>query len=64
MKVFLKSVDLLGSEKAFAAGADIKEMKTATYVESYLKNDTNLTDIGKLVKPVSNIFFSSFIATF
>lgn len=29
---------MTGSTKAFAAGADIKEMKSRTYVDSYLSN--------------------------
>ena len=29
---------LTGSSKAFAAGADIKEMKSRNYVDSYLSN--------------------------
>jgi enoyl-CoA hydratase/carnithine racemase len=43
---------VLGNEKAFAAGADIKEMSTMGYVDVYTKNSTKLTDIGKLRKPV------------
>ena len=43
---------ILGSEKAFAAGADIKEMATRTFVESYTSNMfRNWTDITKVRKP-------------
>ena len=42
----------LGSEKAFAAGADIREMAQRTYVESYTSNMfKNWTDITKVRKP-------------
>lgn len=43
---------MLGSEKAFAAGADIKEMSTRTYVENYTSNMfANWADVAKLPKP-------------
>jgi enoyl-CoA hydratase/carnithine racemase len=43
---------ILGSDKAFAAGADIKEMATRTFVESYTANMfRNWTDITKVRKP-------------
>lgn len=46
------AIVLTGSTKAFAAGADIKEMQTRTYVDSYLKNQfKNWTDITTLNKP-------------
>jgi enoyl-CoA hydratase len=45
---------VIGNEKAFAAGADIKEMSTMGYVDVYMKNSTKLTDIGKLRKPVKS----------
>ena len=42
----------LGSDKAFAAGADIKEMANRTYVESYTSNMfKNWTDITRVRKP-------------
>jgi enoyl-CoA hydratase/carnithine racemase len=45
------SIVITGSEKAFAAGADIKEMSTRNYVECYthnlFKNWTDITDITK-----------------
>jgi enoyl-CoA hydratase len=42
-----------GSEKAFAAGADIKEMKDKTFIESF-KEDfiSNWGDIAKSRKPL------------
>lgn len=43
---------LSGSEKAFAAGADIKEMANRTFVESYTSNMfKSWTDITKVRKP-------------
>ena len=46
------AIILTGSEKAFAAGADIKEMSTRTYVDCYINNQfENWTDITKITKP-------------
>ncbi|KAF9268782.1 enoyl-CoA hydratase [Marasmius fiardii PR-910] len=47
------AIVLTGSEKAFAAGADIKEMKDKTFVEVY-KNSflENWTQMTKLKKPI------------
>ena len=36
--VSIRAIVLTGSEKAFAAGADIKEMATKSYVEAYTEN--------------------------
>lgn len=44
---------LTGSEKAFAAGADIKELKDKTYPDTYLDDFlSSWEDIGKCRKPV------------
>lgn len=46
------AIVITGSEKAFAAGADIKEMSKREYVESYTKNQfKNWTDITHITKP-------------
>ena len=46
------AIVVTGSEKAFAAGADIKEMQSRTYVDCYTKNQfSNWADITKLNKP-------------
>jgi enoyl-CoA hydratase/carnithine racemase len=46
------AIVLTGSEKAFAAGADIKEMSSRNYVECYTGNlFENWTDITKIRKP-------------
>ena len=46
------AIVLTGSEKAFAAGADIKEMSVRTFPDTYYKNMfRNWTDITKIVKP-------------
>ena len=46
------AIILTGSEKAFAAGADIKEMASRNYVDSYLSNQfENWGDITKITKP-------------
>ncbi len=51
---------LTGSEKAFAAGADIKEMSTLTFVDCYSKNlFENWMELKKISKPVSSTFFMS-----
>jgi enoyl-CoA hydratase len=43
-----------GSEKAFAAGADIKEMADRSYVDCYVNNlFENWMLIGKISKPVN-----------
>lgn len=46
------AIVITGSEKAFAAGADIKEMATKSYVECYTKNMfKNWTAITAITKP-------------
>ena len=48
MLSFLISDHSVGSDKAFAAGADIKEMAERTYIESYTSNMfRNWTDVTK-----------------
>lgn len=50
------AIVLTGSEKAFAAGADIKEMSKRNYPDCYTNNlFKNWTDITTIVKPVSVI---------
>jgi enoyl-CoA hydratase len=48
------AVVLTGSEKAFAAGADIGEMKDKTYTEAYLEDfiTTSWEEIPKFRKPI------------
>lgn len=47
---------ITGSEKAFAAGADIKEMSTMTFAQCYTNNlFENWTEVPKISKPVSRI---------
>jgi enoyl-CoA hydratase/carnithine racemase len=47
------AIIITGSEKAFAAGADIKEMSTRDYPDCYTNNlFRNWTDITTIVKPV------------
>jgi enoyl-CoA hydratase/carnithine racemase len=42
----------IGSDKSFAAGADIKEMASRTYVESYMSNMfRDFIDVAKIRKP-------------
>ena len=44
---------LTGSEKAFAAGADIKEMQAKTYVEAYLQDlFVGWEELGRIRKPI------------
>lgn len=44
---------LTGSEKAFAAGADIKEMQNRTFAENYQQNFLNFWgDVAKTRKPI------------
>lgn len=44
---------ITGSEKAFAAGADIKEMKERSYTDCYKMNlFSNWTEVAKFSKPV------------
>jgi enoyl-CoA hydratase/carnithine racemase len=44
-----------GSKKAFAAGADIKEMLPRTYTQCYTSNMfANWAEVAKLKKPVSS----------
>ena len=46
------AIVITGSEKAFAAGADIKEMSKREYVECYTKNQfKNWTDVTQINKP-------------
>ena len=46
------AIVITGSEKAFAAGADIKEMSKREYVECYTNNlFANWTDITRITKP-------------
>ena len=46
---------ITGSQKAFAAGADIKEMATKTYGETYSSNMfADWADITRIAKPVRN----------
>lgn len=46
------AIVITGSEKAFAAGADIKEMATRSYVNCYTSNlFQNWTDITRINKP-------------
>ncbi len=53
------AIVITGSDKAFAAGADIKEMSTLTYQDCYKSNlFANWGDIAKLSKPVSHNFLS------
>ena len=50
------AIVVTGSEKAFAAGADIKEMAAKTYVEVYTKNMfKSWTNITKITKPVCSL---------
>jgi enoyl-CoA hydratase len=47
------AVVLTGSEKAFAAGADIKEMATKTYMDMYLGEHLSASDrLSRMRKPV------------
>jgi enoyl-CoA hydratase len=44
---------LTGSEKAFAAGADIKEMRSKTYMEAYLEDFLSKWEtVSRLRKPI------------
>jgi enoyl-CoA hydratase len=45
---------ITGNEKAFAAGADIKEMQTKTYMDAYMEDFITATweQIGKARKPI------------
>jgi enoyl-CoA hydratase/carnithine racemase len=46
------AIVITGSEKAFAAGADIKEMSKRNYIECYTQNlFESWTDITKITKP-------------
>jgi 1,4-dihydroxy-2-naphthoyl-CoA synthase len=50
------AIVITGSEKAFAAGADIKEMQPLTYTQTYTSNMfAEWGDIAKLRKPVSSV---------
>jgi enoyl-CoA hydratase len=47
------AVVLTGSEKAFAAGADIKEMRAKTYMDAYLEDFiTSWEGVSRLRKPI------------
>jgi enoyl-CoA hydratase len=47
------AIVVTGSEKAFAAGADIKEMASLTFVEAYLRDDAAaLARIAEARKPI------------
>ncbi len=47
------AIVLTGSEKAFAAGADIKEMADLTFVEAYLRDHAApLERVGRVRKPI------------
>jgi enoyl-CoA hydratase len=47
------AIVLTGSEKAFAAGADIKEMRAKTYMDAYLEDFiTSWETISRLRKPI------------
>jgi enoyl-CoA hydratase len=49
----ISAIVLTGSEKAFAAGADIKEMQSKTYAEMYLANFfTGWEEFAGLRKPI------------
>ena len=51
------AIVITGSEKAFAAGADIKEMSTKTFPETYVNNMfEDWTAITRIRKPVSDFF--------
>lgn len=53
------AIIITGSEKAFAAGADIKEMSTMTYAQCYKENlFKNWTEIPKISKPVQYFIFN------
>ena len=41
----VRCIVLTGSEKAFAAGADIKEMATKTYVDAYTTDPVSYTHL-------------------
>ena len=44
---------MTGSEKAFAAGADIKEMQSKSYVEAFLGDFfSGWDDVGRVRKPI------------
>ena len=48
------AIVITGSKKAFAAGADIKEMATRNYIECYTQNlFESWTGVTKITKPVS-----------
>jgi enoyl-CoA hydratase len=49
------AIVITGSEKAFAAGADIKEMSTLSYVDCYSQNlFRSLHDLSSISKPVQS----------
>jgi enoyl-CoA hydratase len=48
------AIVITGDERAFAAGADIKEMAPRTHVENYTKNKfSEWADLTKIQTPVS-----------
>lgn len=59
------AIVLTGSEKAFAAGADIKEMSSRNYVECYINNlFQKWTGVTTITKPVSLHDISPFTLSF
>lgn len=59
------AIVITGSEKAFAAGADIKEMSTLSYKDCYSGNlFVSFMDIAKVSKPVSIASFTFLVSDF
>lgn len=59
------AIVITGSEKAFAAGADIKEMSTKTFPDTYVQNMfEDWTAVSRIRKPVNYIYFNLFIYYF
>ena len=55
------AIVITGSKKAFAAGADIKEMSTRNYIECYTNNlFESWADVTRITKPVSSIMIAFF----
>src|SRR6185369_307663 len=47
------AIVITGSEKAFAAGADIKEMQSKSYMEAFLGDFfSGWDDVGRIRKPI------------
>jgi hypothetical protein len=56
------AIVITGSEKAFAAGADIKEMSTQTFPHTYVVNMfEDWTSVARIRKPVGFLIFSPFL---